>query len=87
MDINVELEAVELPGVVTEGISYDYWTFDSKVPGPFLRVRAGDTVHLILANRAGNIMVHSIDLHAVTGPGGGAVATQILPGSERGVHV
>jgi FtsP/CotA-like multicopper oxidase with cupredoxin domain len=28
-------------------------------------------------------MIHSIDLHAVTGPGGGAVATQAPPGETR----
>jgi nitrite reductase (NO-forming) len=28
-------------------------------------------------------MVHSIDLHAVTGPGGGAVVTQVQPGETK----
>jgi nitrite reductase (NO-forming) len=27
-------------------------------------------------------MMHSVDFHAVTGPGGGAVATQTKPGEE-----
>ena len=28
-------------------------------------------------------MIHSVDFHAVTGPGGGAVATQTAPGETR----
>src|SRR5262249_21885608 len=44
-------------------------------------VRAGDVVQLHLKNAAGSRNPHSIDLHAVTGPGGGAAVTQLGPGS------
>jgi len=47
-----------------------------------IRVRVGDTVELHLKNSPDSLMSHSIDLHAVTGPGGGAVATQTQPGGE-----
>jgi nitrite reductase (NO-forming) len=57
-------------------------TFNGKVPGPMIRVRVGDTVELHLKNSADSTMIHSIDLHAVTGPGGGSVATQTQPGAE-----
>jgi nitrite reductase (NO-forming) len=53
------------------------------VPGPFVRVRVGDTVNLTYKNRADSRMIHSVDLHAVTGPGGGAVMTQTPPGETK----
>ncbi|MBI1969864.1 multicopper oxidase domain-containing protein, partial [Candidatus Woesearchaeota archaeon] len=53
------------------------------VPGPFLRVREGDTVELTLTNHNSSIHNHSIDLHAVTGPGGGAVLTHVEPGQSK----
>lgn len=81
--ISVRLEAIELEGRLAEGTSYTYWTFGGKVPGPFIRVRVGDTVELHLQNKASNRMIHSIDLHAVTGPGGGAAVMQVPPGQEN----
>lgn len=81
--IQVEIETVELEGNLTPGATYRYWTFNGTVPGPFIRVRVGDTVELNLINNNSSIQEHSIDLHAVTGPGGGAVATETLPGGEN----
>ena len=81
--LTVDLEAVELVGKLASETTYNYWTFNGKVPGPFLRVRVGDTVELNFKNRANSRMIHSIDLHAVTGPGGGAVATQAPPGETK----
>ena len=82
-NVVIELEAVELDGALAKGTSYTYWTFNGKIPGPFLRIRVGDTAEVRLKNRAGNRMVHSVDFHAVTGPGGGATLTQVPPGEER----
>ncbi len=81
--VRVDLEALEVEGQLADGTTYTYWTFGGKVPGPFLRVRVGDTVELHLMNRANSKMIHSIDLHAVTGPGGGAAVMQVPPGQER----
>jgi nitrite reductase (NO-forming) len=81
--LSVELEAVELVGKLADETTYNYWTFNGKVPGPFLRVRVGDTVDLTLKNHKDSRMIHSVDLHAVTGPGGGAVATQAPPGETK----
>ncbi|MEX0801475.1 MAG: copper-containing nitrite reductase [Dehalococcoidia bacterium] len=81
--VRVSLEAVEVEGQLAEDTTYTYWTFDSKVPGPFLRVRQGDTVEVTLKNSADNLNTHSIDLHAVTGPGGGAAVTSVAPGEEK----
>jgi nitrite reductase (NO-forming) len=61
-----------------------YWTFNGQVPGPMIRVRVGDVVEVTLRNSPDSLNVHSTDLHAVTGPGGGAVATQTIPGGETG---
>src|SRR3989304_3294108 len=54
----------------------------SPAPGPMLRVRVGDTLEVHLTNETSSSFSHSIDLHAVNGPGGGAVFTQTTPGSE-----
>ena len=47
---------------IAEGVTYDAWTFDGRVPGPVLRVTEGDTVDFTLVNRAP--MPHSLDFHA-----------------------
>lgn len=80
--VRVNLETVELVGKLDDGTTYTYWTFGSKVPGPFVRVRVGDTVEVHLKNPADSVMAHSVDFHAATGPGGGAHATQTDPGNE-----
>ena len=46
-------------------------------------MREGDTVELTLKNDPSSVNPHNIDLHAVTGPGGGAVVTNVLPGESR----
>ena len=79
----VELETTEAKNVLADGVEYTFWTFGGTVPGPMLRVREGDTVQIRLTNAKTSHNAHSIDLHAVTGPGGGAAVTQIMPG-ERG---
>lgn len=82
--VKIGLETVEVTGQLAEGATYHYWTFNRKVPGPFVRVRVGDTVEVTLANRADSAMKHSVDFHAVTGPGGGAHATDAEPGETKG---
>jgi nitrite reductase (NO-forming) len=78
----VDLEAVEVSGKLADNTTYTYWTFNGKVPGPFIRIRVGDTVEVHLKNSAASSMTHSVDFHAVTGPGGGAASTQTTPGGE-----
>jgi nitrite reductase (NO-forming) len=80
--VRLDLETIEVEGRLADGTSYTYWTFNGTVPGPFVRVRVGDTVEVHLKNAASSTMMHSVDFHAVTGPGGGAVATQTMPGEE-----
>jgi nitrite reductase (NO-forming) len=81
--VRVDLISVELEGRLAEGATFGYWTFNGKVPGPFLRVRVGDTVEVHLKNAGDSSMIHSVDFHAATGPGGGAAATQVDPGHEK----
>lgn len=78
----VDLETAEEKGTLANGVEYTFWTFGGSVPGPMLRVREGDTVRMRLRNSKGSVHMHSIDLHAVTGPGGGAAVTQIAPGED-----
>src|SRR5262245_21399082 len=83
--VKYRIETVELVGRLADGTTFTYWTFDKEVPGPMLRVRVGDSVQLTLANAPDSKMIHSIDLHAVTGPGGGAQYLQVPPGKEKTV--
>jgi len=78
----VELEVVEKDMAISEGVSYTFWTFGGTVPGSFIRVRQGDTVEFHLKNHPGSKMPHNIDLHGVTGPGGGAASSFTAPGHE-----
>lgn len=82
--LKVNLETTEVLGKLDDGSTYRYWTFNNKVPGPFLRVRVGDTIEVDLANAKDSRMIHSVDFHAVTGPGGGAAVTQVAPGTSKG---
>jgi nitrite reductase (NO-forming) len=65
---------------MADGAQYTYWTFGGTVPGSFIRIRQGDLVEFHLQNDATSTMPHNIDLHAVTGPGGGAPASFTAPG-------
>ncbi len=78
----VNLEVVEKDMPISDGVTYNFWTFGGSVPGSFIRVRQGDTVEFHLKNHHSSHMPHNIDLHAVTGTGGGAEATFTLPGHE-----
>jgi nitrite reductase (NO-forming) len=82
--VKVAFETTEITGQLADGATYQYWTFNRKVPGPFVRVRVGDTVEVSLTNSPDSAMMHNVDFHAVTGPGGGAKATEAAPGETRG---
>ncbi len=76
----VKMETVEKVMSMTDGVDYMYWTFDGTVPGSFIRTRVGDVVEFHLSNHPDSKMPHNIDLHAVTGPGGGAASSFTAPG-------
>lgn len=81
--VQITLTTRELTAELADGTTYDFWTFDSTVPGPMIRVMEGDTVEVTLVNPPENKSGHNIDLHAVNGPGGGAVVTNVLPGETK----
>ena len=78
----VNLDVVEKTMRLADDVTYNMWTFGGSVPGRFIRVREGDLVELHLKNDKTSSMPHNIDLHAVTGPGGGAKTSMTLPGGE-----
>lgn len=80
--VKVDLEVIEKTTSIAPGVDYTFWTFGGTVPGSFIRVKEGDEVIFRLLNHPDNKMPHNIDLHAVTGPGGGAAASLTAPGHE-----
>ena len=79
----VDMEILEQEGTMTDGTTYIYWTFGGSVPGSFIRTRVGDQVEFTLSNHPDNKLPHNIDLHAVTGPGGGATSSFVAPGHSK----
>jgi nitrite reductase (NO-forming) len=78
----VNLDVVEKIVEIADSVRYPAWTFGGSVPGKFIRVREGDLVEVHLHNARNSMMPHNIDMHAVTGPGGGAAVSLVLPGHE-----
>jgi nitrite reductase (NO-forming) len=76
----VNLEVREVVARLADGVEYTFWTYGGHVPGSFIRIREGDIVEFHLNNHPSSKLPHNIDLHAVTGPGGGAASTFTAPG-------
>jgi nitrite reductase (NO-forming) len=76
--INVETQEKVMR--MADGVDYMFWTFGGQVPGQFMRIREGDEVEFNLSNSPNSKMPHNIDLHAVTGQGGGAASSFTAPG-------
>ncbi|MGG5812175.1 copper-containing nitrite reductase [Falsiroseomonas sp. CW058] len=81
--LKVNLETTEVTGRLDDGATYTYWTYNDRVPGPFVRVRVGDTVEVTMKNAEGSSHPHNVDFHAVTGPGGGGAVTVAAPGESK----
>ncbi|MFA5059845.1 MAG: copper-containing nitrite reductase [Candidatus Omnitrophota bacterium] len=77
--LNSSVETAE----IKTGLQYKYWTFNGRVPGPFIRARAGDVLEIHHTSSDASGMPHNVDFHAVTGPGGGAPVTTVVKGEER----
>jgi len=78
----VDMEVIEVVKELADGVQYTFWTFGGEAPGPMVRVREGDLVEFNLHNHPDNNVPHNIDLHAVTGTGGGAEASFVVPGKS-----
>lgn len=76
----VKFETIELTKELDDGVKYHFWTFDGSVPGKLVRVRQGDIIEFSLHNNRNSKMPHNIDIHAVSGPGGGAAVSNTSPG-------
>lgn len=116
--IMVELRATQVVAELADGTTYEYWTYNDRVPGPFIRAMEGDTVEVRLTHAehghstnerparhlsffaeafANGAHVdgahtahmkeghgeHSIDLHSVLGPGGGAELMRVGPNESK----
>jgi len=131
--ISIDLRATQVVAELADGVTYEYWTFNDQVPGPFIRVMEGDTVKISLTHEhahsaqhstgepehsfsidaltptvfangddehmegdsehtmsaeemehvAAGHGEHSIDLHAVLGPGGGAELMRVPPNETK----
>ena len=77
------LEVQEVDGKLADGVGYQFWTFGGTIPGPMIRARVGDQVEVTVRNPADSGVGHNVDLHAVTGQGGGAELTRVNPGEEK----
>jgi hypothetical protein len=78
----VKFEATEFVGPLADGKQYKFWSYNGTVPGPMIRVRQGDTVEFQLSNHLDSEFPHNIDIHAVNGPGGGAM-NLVAPGEKK----
>ena len=81
--VPVKISSSEEIATMADGTTFEYWCYNKQVPGPLVRCRVGDTVDVTFANDAKSKLVHSIDFHAATGPGGGAKFLQVAPGQEK----
>jgi copper-containing nitrite reductase len=81
--IEVHLESGRALAPIKGDVKYEFWTFNGRVPGPFIRARVGDTLEVHVTNTDASGMPHNVDFHAVTGPGGGAPVTTVVKGEKR----
>lgn len=95
--VDVEFEVVENLSTIDpdKGTEHQTWGYrivdgpDTTVvgtPGPVIRTRVGDMLRFTITNPEGNQQPHNVDFHAVTGQGGGAEDTTVLPGETRTIE-
>ena len=82
----VRLESTEFRGELSKGVEYDFWGYNHRVPGPFIRVREGDTVEFHFKNSESSKNTHTVDFHSMTGPCGAACILMTEPGKESVVQ-
>ncbi len=78
----VRMEATEYRGELSKGVEYDFWGYNGHVPGPFFRVREGDTIEFHFKTSKDAKNTHTVDFHAMTGPCGAACLLMTEPGKE-----
>jgi copper-containing nitrite reductase len=80
--LKVCLDAQRVVANVDGEKKYEFWTFNGRTPGPFIRARVGDVLEIHITNSDKSGKPHNIDLHCVTGPGGGATSTTVMEGDH-----
>lgn len=78
-----DLEVTEVLAEIAPGVTFNYWTFNDTVPGPFLRAREGDIIEITIKNSESSLHHHNVDFHSATGPGGGGAVSLVAPGESR----
>jgi nitrite reductase (NO-forming) len=86
--VHIHLVAKEVVAELAHGERYLFWTYAlpgqaPAVPGPMIRVMAGDQIVLKLTNDKRNLEPHGVDFHAAIGPGGGTNMVEVEPGQTR----
>ena len=91
--VSVHFDVVEgAQAIDPNGTLYTTWGYrldgDNQVttgtPGPMIRARVGDVLRFSLTNDG--TMPHNVDLHAVTGQGGGAKDLTVAPGETATIE-
>ncbi len=77
--VKVRFEVRQTRLAIAPGVVYEAWTFNGRVPGPFVRVTVGDTMDFTLVNHG--MMPHSIDFHAAQIAPSRA-STHVMPGDS-----
>lgn len=77
------LEVQEVLAEIAPGVTFNYWTFNEQVPGPFFRAREGDIIEVTIKNSETSLHHHNVDFHAATGPGGGGAVSVVAPGESK----
>ncbi|MCI0543242.1 MAG: multicopper oxidase domain-containing protein [Actinobacteria bacterium] len=95
--VEVHFEVVEGVSMINPvtGVETETWGYrlvdgpDGIVvgtPGPVIRARVGDVLRFTITNPTTSHNPHNVDLHAVTGQGGGAAATTVAPGETKTIE-
>lgn len=79
VDMNTYLRTIPLD----QSTKYEIWSFNGGAPGPVIRAREGDILDLSFTNNDSSGMWHNIDMHCITGPGGGTPFTTCSKGETR----
>ncbi|MGZ8182212.1 MAG: multicopper oxidase domain-containing protein, partial [Methylobacter sp.] len=70
--VSIDLYSDEVVAEMMPGVTYQYWTYNGKVPGPFIRARVGDQVEINLSHgkpgaTGATHSEHTSDQHAAAG--------------------
>lgn len=94
--VEVHFEVVENVAAIDPGTGIEYETWGYRIagnseaaigtPGPMIRARVGDVLRFTVSNPEANTHPHNVDLHAVTGQGGGAADTTVAPGETKTIE-